>query len=128
MDGFPSTTFIFACFHFHMFIEGNFHFYSMFRFPSLSLSHNQINCLFLSSLSLDEFHVLYHLDHFVLDCHKGDTKIADISTYRHVLFGNLGEYHLHRLKCKSKGDGSEVSMMNRQGVVKEFLPGVESKS
>ena len=72
--------------------------------------------------------MLYHLDHFVLDCHKGDTKIADISTYRHVLFGNLGEYHLHRLKCKSKGDGSEVSMMNRQGVVKEFLPGVESKS
>ena len=45
-----------------------------------------------------------------------------------MFFGNLGEYHLHRLKCKSKGDGSEVSMMNRQGVVKDFLPGVESKS
>ena len=45
-----------------------------------------------------------------------------------MYFGNLGEYHLHRLKCKFKGDGSEVSMMNRQGVVKEFLPGAESQS
>ena len=60
-------------------------------------------------------------------CQKGDTKKL-ILVLINIFFADFGEYHLHRLKSKFKGDGSEVSMMNRQGVVKEFLPGEESKS